>query len=321
MDDRQLFELMRGLRTEARNPRTLDIDLLETESVLRKIHAEDRLALEAVEAVLPRWAMVVDLVVDAFRDGHRLYYVGAGTSGRLGILDAAECPPTYGTEPERVQGIIAGGAPTLLRSREGVEDDEVTAREDVDRAGVGSGDVVVGLSASRRTPYPRAALARARARGARTVFVVNNRLEDEDPASIADLVVEVDTGPEAITGSTRMKAGLAQKMLLTLLTTAAMVRWGKVYENLMVDVRPTSAKLRARARGLVMRLGRVDYERAGELLDRCDYEVKTAVVMAHTGDDADGARRRLQAACGRLRPTLMEAGVEVPTSLPEDDAS
>lgn len=265
--------------------------------------------MDVVEAAIPRWAVVVDRVVDAFRGGGRLVYAGAGTSGRLGVLDAAECPPTYGTDPALVRGLIAGGEATLTRSAEGVEDDEVTAARDVDALDVGAQDVVVGISASRRTPYPRAALRRARERGAWTAFLVANTLGPED-ADAADHVIEVVTGPEAVTGSTRMKAALAQKMMLTMLTTAAMIRWGKTYENLMVDVAPTSRKLIERAKGLVMHLGGVDYERATALLLATDHQVKTAVVMARRQVDAAAAREVLAVVGGSLRAALDAASPE-----------
>ena len=303
MDDRSLYELLRGLATEERNPRTRDLDRLDAEGVLRRVHAEDRSVLDVVEAAIPRWAVVVDRVVEAFRGGGRLIYAGAGTSGRLGVLDAAECPPTYGTDPELVQGLIAGGLPTLVRSAEGVEDDEPTAAADVDALEVGPRDVLVGISASRRTPYPRAAIHRARERGAWTAFLVANTLGPDDPID-ADHVVEVVTGPEAVAGSTRMKAALAQKMMLTMLTTAAMVRWGKTYENLMVDVAPTSRKLIERAKGLVMHLGGVDYDTAADLLARAEHEVKTAVVMARGAGSVADARARVRAAAGSLRAAL-----------------
>ena len=303
LTDRRLFDVLRGLSTEERNPRTLDIDRLSTEDVLRRIHAEDRSVLDVVESVLPRWAVVVDRATAAFRDGGRLVYVGAGTSGRLGVLDAAECPPTYGTDPALVIGLIAGGAPTLIRSAEGVEDDVVTAARDVDAIAVGSRDVVVGISASRRTPYVIEALRHARERGAWTTFLVGNRVDPDEPPP-ADHVVEVVTGPEAIAGSTRMKAALAQKMLLTMLTTAAMVRWGKTYENLMVDVAPTSRKLVERATGLVMHLADVDYEEAARVLRAADHQVKTAVVMARRGLDVATARAQLERAAGSLRAAL-----------------
>lgn len=271
--------------------------------------------LDVVERALPSLAVVVDRVVGAFRAGGRLVYAGAGTSGRLGVLDAAECPPTYGTDPTLVQGLVAGGHATLVRSAEGVEDREDDAIRDVDASGLGPRDVLVGISASRRTPYVRAALRRARERGAWTAFVVGNAL-DEDAHAIADQVIEVVTGPEAITGSTRMKAALAQKMLLTMLTTAAMVRWGKTYENLMVDVAPTSRKLMERAKGLVMHLAGVDYERATELLERTTYRVKPAVLMARTHADLEQAEVWLASADGHLRRALELADAR-PLSQPD----
>lgn len=258
---------------------------------------------DRVRAALPRLVPIVDHVADAFRQGARLVYAGAGTSGRLGVLDAAECPPTFGTPPEQVVGLIAGGHGTLVRSREGVEDRAEDGRSDVDRIGVGPADVLIGISASRRTPYVRGALTRARERGAWTAFLVCNEL-GEDPSTVADHVVEVVVGPEAIAGSTRMKSGLAQKMILTMITTASMIRVGKVYENLMVDVAPTSRKLEERAKGLVMTLAGVDYPAATSLLAECDGEVKTAVLVAHARITPAQARQRLADAGGVLRRAL-----------------
>jgi N-acetylmuramic acid 6-phosphate etherase len=295
--------LLRSLSTEARNPRTLGIDLAETREVLGSIHAEDRTVLDRVGERLDELVPVVDRVVGAFREGGRLLYVGAGTSGRLGVLDAAECPPTFSTDPGLVTGLIAGGHATLVRSAEGVEDREEDGEEAVREARVGPEDVVVGISASRRTPFVLAALREARGRGAWTAFLVCNDVEG-DPRLLADHVVQVVTGPEAITGSTRMKAALAQKMMLTMVSTAAMVRWGKTYENLMVDVAPTSQKLVERAKGLVMELGDVDYEQAARLLDETDYRVKHAVLIARDGIDVAEAERRLVAADGRLKAAL-----------------
>jgi N-acetylmuramic acid 6-phosphate etherase len=246
---------------------------------------------------------VVDRIVDAFRGGGRLFYVGAGTSGRLGVLDAAECPPTYSTDSSLVVGLIAGGYETLVRSAEGVEDREEDGAAVIRDASVTGKDVVLGISASRRTPFVRAALREARRRSAWTAFLVCNAL-DEDAEAVADCVVEVVTGPEAITGSTRMKAALAQKMMLTMITTSAMVRWGKTYENLMVDVAPTSQKLVERARGLVMELASVDYEQAAVLLDQTGSRVKPAVIMARSGVSLEEADRRLELAAGRLRLAL-----------------
>ena len=302
MDSRELFALLRQLETEQRNPATREIDLASTADVLRLVHRQDRSVLDVVEAAIPELAPVVDRIVAAFKHGGRLVYAGAGTSGRLGVLDAAECPPTYGTEPERVVGLIAGGHATLVQSQEGVEDRADAGSSDVDALGLTAQDVLIGLSASRRTPYVRGALERARARGAFTVFVICNQL-GEAPDRLADRVIELRVGPEAITGSTRMKSGLAQKLVLTMISTAAMVRWGKVYENLMVDVRPTSAKLVERAKGLVMHLGGVDYDRAAELLKQSESDVKIAVLLAR-GMDLPTARLRLAAADGFLRRAL-----------------
>lgn len=246
---------------------------------------------------------MVDRVVEAFRSGGRLAYAGAGTSGRLGVLDAAECPPTFGTDPSRVVGLIAGGHETLVQSREGVEDRAQDGEKDVRELGLTKRDVLIGLSASHRTPYVRGVLAAARDRGAWTAFLICNRLEV--PAEeVADHVVEVVVGPEAVTGSTRMKAGLTQKLMLTMISTSAMIRWGKVYENLMVDVRPTSAKLRERAKGLVMELASVEYERAAELLEGSEWDVKLAVLMGRFGEDIEAARERLRRVDGFLRRAL-----------------
>lgn len=301
LNDRALFELLQNLSTESRNPRTRGIDLASTREVLELIHAEDRTVLDRVAERLDDVAVIVDRVVGAFRGGGRLFYVGAGTSGRLGVLDAAECPPTFSTDPSLVTGLIAGGHATLVRSAEGIEDQEEDGRAAVIDAGVGGDDVVLGISASRRTPFVVAALAEARDRGAWTAFLVCN---EQGGRGVADHVLEVVTGPEAVTGSTRMKAALAQKMLLTMITTAAMIRWGKTYENLMVDVAPTSQKLVERAKGLVMQLGEVEYEEAARLLDLTGFRVKHAVLMARQGVDLDEAGRRLDAAEGRLRIAL-----------------
>lgn len=302
-DSRELFALLRQLETEQRNPRTLGIDLASSEEILRLVHEQDRQAVDVIRDAIPQIAGVVDRVVEAFRRGGRLLYVGAGTSGRLGVLDAAECPPTYGSDPSLVRGLIAGGEATLVQSQEGVEDREEDGMHAIDQADVGEADVVIGISASRRTPFVRAALRRARERSATTVFLICNEL-GEDPTQVADQVIELRVGAEAITGSTRMKSGLAQKMALTMISTGAMVRWGKVYENLMVDVRPTSAKLVERAKGLVMRLADVDYERASELLEASEQDVKLAVVMQKLDLDLDTARDRLRAADGFLRRAL-----------------
>ena len=251
-------------------------------------------------------AVAVERIAEALRKGHRLFYVGAGTSGRLGVLDAAECPPTFGTDPEMVQGIIAGGPVALTRAVEGAEDDAAAGRRDLEARGVGAGDVVVALSASGRTPYCLGALELAKEVGAFTVAVTCN--PGSAMGAVADLAIEVVVGPEVLAGSTRMKAGTAQKMVLNMLSTAAMVRLGKCYGNLMVDVRPTNEKLVERARRIVMRVVGCDYETAAGLLERSGNQVKVAIVMGVTGLDAAAARQRLEEHGGFVRRVLEAVG-------------
>ncbi len=297
-----LFEELKRLTTESRNPNTREIDLAPTERILEMMNDEDRGVADAVRRALPDVARAVELVAQAFARGGRLFYIGAGTSGRLGILDASECPPTFGVDPEMVQGIIAGGRETVFRSREGVEDVEAAGIEDIAQANVGERDVVVGIAASRRTPYVLSALAEAKRRGARTVFVCCN--DGADPG--VDVVVTVIPGPEAITGSTRMKAGTAQKMVLNMITTASMVKLGKVYENLMVDVRPNSAKLIERGKGIVMMLTGLAYDEATAVYEAADRNVKVAVVMERRRVDRAQAESLLRDAGGFLARALGE---------------
>jgi N-acetylmuramic acid 6-phosphate etherase len=299
----ELFEQLRGLTTEQRNPRTRGIDLAPTSRILELMNDEDQGVAEAVRRAIPDIARAVDLVTEAFRGGGRLFYAGAGTSGRLGILDAAECPPTFGVDVDMVQGIIAGGRETVFVSREGVEDVEDAGAEDVAARGVGRGDVLVGITASRRTPYVLAALREAAARGARTVFL---RCNDGPAPDGVDVVVTVVPGPEAITGSTRLKAGTSQKMVLNMISTASMVKLGKVYENLMVDVRPNSAKLVERGKGIVMMLTDLDYDAASRVYEAAGRSVKVAVVMHRRGVDAAEAQRLLRDADGFLARALGE---------------
>ncbi len=297
-----LFEELKRLTTESRNARTRQIDLAPTEHILELMNDEDRGVADAVRKAIPDIARAVDLVTEAFRHGGRLFYVGAGTSGRLGILDASECPPTFGVDAEMVQGIIAGGRETVFRSREGVEDVESAGVDDVTAAGVTERDVVAGIAASRRTPYVLAALGEARRRGARTVFVCCN--DGTDPG--VDVVVTVIPGPEAITGSTRLKAGTAQKMVLNMITTASMVKLGKVYENLMVDVRPNSAKLVERGKGIVMMLTGLSYDEASRVYEAAGRNVKVAVVMERKRVDRAEAERTIAQANGFLARALGE---------------
>lgn len=300
--DRTLQDAIAALATEQRNPRTRDIDTASVGAILRLMNDEDKLVPVAVERELPSIAAAVELVVAALAGGGRLLYAGAGTSGRLGVLDAAECPPTFGTPPGQVDALMAGGPDAVFRSQEGAEDDEEQAVRDLDARAPGPQDVVCGIAASRRTPYVLAVLRRARACGARTVYVTTNPRPGTGPE--VDAAICPDVGPEVIMGSTRMKSATAQKLVLTMLTTAAMIRLGKVYENMMVDLQLTNAKLRERALRILMLSTGAEYAAAGEALRAADGHVKTALVMLRLGVSAVEARARLRTTGGFIRPAL-----------------
>ena len=304
MGDRELFAQLSRLLTEQRNPASMHIDLADTEEILRIINAEDRRVPEAVGREIPYIAQAVELVVEAFRQGGRLFYVGAGTSGRIGVQDAAECPPTFGTDPEMVQAIIAGGPEAVFRAQEGAEDRAEDGARAIRERGVSECDVVCGLAASRRTPFVVGAIEEARRRGARTIFVTCNPREEFDLQ--VDVAICPVVGPEVIMGSTRMKCGTAQKLVLNMMSTASMIRLGKVYENLMVDLQLTNQKLRQRARRILMLLTGADYESASRALEAASGHVKTALVMLLAGVDAEEARRRLHRAGGFVRRAIQE---------------
>lgn len=286
--------------TEQRNPRTVGIDVASPIEIVDLIGAEDARVPEAVARARGQVAAVIAMVESAFRAGGRLVYVGAGTSGRLGVLDAAECPPTFGTPPEMVIAVIAGGAAALVRSVEGAEDDVKTGITAMDERRVGENDVVVGIAASGTTPYVRAALGRAQALGARTALVTCS----EPPALLretCDAIVFVPVGPEVVTGSTRMKAGTATKLVLNSITTGAMIRLGKTYGNLMVDLRAWNDKLVDRSRRIIMETTGLDRGQAAEVITRADGQVKRAIVMARRGVSPEEADRLLAEHQGRLR--------------------
>jgi len=285
--------------TEQRNPRSRRVDLLTPLEITDLVNAEDRTVAEAVGREREAMARAMELVVDSFRRGGRLLYVGAGTSGRLGVLDASEMPPTFRTDPEMVQGIIAGGYQALVRAQEGAEDVEADGAAAVDERGVGEADFVLGITTSGSTPFVHGALARARERGARTGFLLCTR-PSPDLLETHDVVIAPLVGPEIITGSTRMKAGTATKLVLNTISTGAMILLGKVYGNLMVDLRVTSRKLRDRGERILMEILGVDRERAGELLEASGGHVKTAIVMEKLGVDREEALRRLDRAQGRV---------------------
>ena len=270
---RQLASLL----TEQRNPATREIDLQSTDAILRTISSQDKLVALAVEKEIPYIAQAVDMIVECFKRGGRLIYVGAGTSGRLGVVDASECPPTFGTPPDMVVGMIAGGNAAMFRSQEGAEDNESQAARDLNAQGLSMNDVVCGIAASRRTPYVVAAVAHARSIGAKTVYVTTNPRSEFN--FDVDVAICPEVGPEVIMGSTRMKSGTAQKLVLNMLTTASMIKLGKVYENMMVDLQLTNAKLVERAKRIVMTITNVDYVTAAKYLEKSGGHVKTAVVM------------------------------------------
>lgn len=300
---KKIFDEIKDLITETRNPRTMDIDAQDTVEILRRINQEDALIPEIVADEIPHIAKAVDLVVDVFKSGGRLFYLGAGTSGRLGVLDASECPPTYGTDPEMIQGLIAGGFKALVRSQEGAEDIFEHGRRDLEDAGFNSKDVVFGIAASRRTPYVLGALTFAREIGAKTVYLTcNPREEITIPVDVAICPV---VGPEVIMGSTRMKAGTATKLVLNMVTTTAMIRLGKVYGNMMVDLRMTSKKLEERSKRVVMMVTNLSYEEAGAVLAQAGGHVKTALVMALANVSAEEARKRLEQATGFIRGAIV----------------
>lgn len=290
------------LSTEQNNPRTLAIDTVDTLSVLRMIHEEDRRAVEAMAEALPTLAAMADAIAERLQNGGRLYYVGAGTSGRIGVLDASELPATYGVSPSLVTAVIPGGYDTVYDARLGDEDDRESARADLERLGVCEKDAVVGIAASGRTPYTHEALLFAASRGSFTGAIVN--VHDSQLASVAKYVAVIDTGAEAIQGSTRMKAGTTQKLALNMLSTAVMIRLGKVYQNKMVEITAINEKMVVRCEQMLMELTGASQTRAATALKDAEYHVKTAAAMLLCHCDAATAKQRLQDCDGRLAALL-----------------
>lgn len=292
--------------TEKRNPRTAHIDLASPLEIVDLIAAEDRRIPEAVHSQREAIARAIEEAEATFRRGGRLFYVGAGTSGRLGVLDASEMPPTFGTDPEMVQGIIAGGHKALTRSQEGAEDRLQSAVEDVDAHGLTAKDFLIGIAASGTTPYVRRALARAKEIGARTGLVACSPPPPET-LELVDILILPITGPEVVTGSTRMKAGTATKLVLNTITTGAMIRLGKTYGNLMVDLRATNKKLEDRSERIVMEVCDLSREDSRALLDRAGGTVKTAIVMHFLHGSREDAERALGDAGGVIRRAVKRA--------------
>jgi len=308
--EKKLFQQLQYLATEQRNPASMDIDTRSIEEILVLINNEDKKVALAVETQMPYIAKAVEVVVEAFRNEGRLLYTGAGTSGRVGVLDAVECPPTFGTDPERVQGIIAGGEKAMFRAQEGAEDQEENGARDVDEKIITKNDVVCGIAASLRTPYVVGAVKRAKQRGAHTLYITTNPRSSfslpgySDLASAIDIAMCPEVGPEIIMGSTRMKSGTAQKLILNMITTAAMIRLGKVYENMMIDLQMTNLKLRERAKRIVMIITGVSYDEATDILTASNFHVKTVLVMIKAHVSLEDARMRLKKSNGFVRAAI-----------------
>jgi len=292
-------EKLMQLTTESRNSRTMQIDTADTKEILAIMNDEDHRIAQAVQNVLPEIERAVEFVLGSFQNGGRLFYMGAGTSGRLGVLDAVECPPTFSTPPEMVQGVIAGGNNAFVKAVEGAEDDEAAGRKDLESRGLTNRDTVIGLAASGRTPYVKGALAYAREIGAKTAAISCN--QHAQISAYADQAIEVVVGPEVLTGSTRLKAATAQKMILNMISTASMLQMGKAFENLMVDVHVSNVKLRQRAIHTIVRVTNVSKKQAEETLHLAENEVKTAIVMLQCGISCQEARHLLAEAEGYVR--------------------
>jgi N-acetylmuramic acid 6-phosphate etherase len=297
-----VFDEIKNLITEARNPASEDIDSKSTEEILRIINTEDHTIPAIIEREIPYIAKAANIIVDAFKEGGRLFYVGAGTSGRLGVLDAAECPPTFGTNPEMIQGIIAGGERALVRAQEGSEDMAEKGASDLMDQRFTKKDIACGIAASYRTPYVLSAIKKARELGAKTIYVTCN--PRTDVKLDVDVAICPVVGPEVVMGSTRMKAGTATKLVLNMLTTTAMIRLGKVYGNMMVDLQMNSRKLEERSKRTVMMVTGVDYKEASNVLKKSGGHVKTALVMILANVDANKARKRLEASDGFVRKAI-----------------
>lgn len=296
------------IATEQRNEETIHIDKLSTVEMVRLINKEDKKVALAVEKETENIARAVDLIADRLGSGGRLIYLGCGTSGRLGILDAAECPPTYSTDPDQVIGVIAGGAEAIFKAVEGAEDSKELGAEDLKKLGLSSADVLVGLAASGRTPYVIGGMEYARSIGTKVIGVTCCPGSDID--TLADIGIAPMPGPEVVTGSTRMKSGTAQKMVLNILSTGAMIKLGKVYENLMVDVKPSNEKLINRCISIVQSATGKSEDEAKETLNQCNYHPKTAIVMLLCGINAEEARKALETSGGHVANAIRETGIK-----------
>lgn len=300
--DNELFEQLKKLDTEQRNDATKEIDLADSYEIARLINEEDKKVAYQVEKRLHKIAQAIDWGVEAFQQNGRIIYAGSGTSGRLGIIDAVECPPTFGTKPEQFQGIIAGGPNAVFKAKEGAEDKESNGREAVNKIELAPPDILCGLAASGRTPYVIGALEEAKERGCKTIFITTVPAS-QTPAK-AHLIIDIPVGPEVIMGSTRMKSATAQKMVLNMISTGVMIRLGKVYENVMVDLQLTNKKLIERARRIIMMFTKVSYKEASGLLHLANGHVKTALLMGLKNIDSGQAAKMLANNDGFIRRAI-----------------
>jgi len=292
------------LTTESRNEHSMQIDTANPMDILRIMNEQDQLVALAVKEVLPDVEAAVQFVFESFQKGGRLIYLGAGTSGRLGVLDAVECPPTFSTDPEMVQGLMAGGEGAFLKAVEGAEDDPELGVSDLQSLGLTKNDTVIGIAASGRTPYVIGALRYARSIGAKTVSLSCNK--NAAISKEADQSIEVIVGPEVLTGSTRLKSGTAHKMILNMISTSSMILLGKAYDNLMVDVHVSNQKLKERAIGIIRKITGVSYEMASEALEKADLQVKTAIVMIKTNTTKQEAEQLLVEANGYVKTAIQK---------------
>ncbi|MBD3949123.1 N-acetylmuramic acid 6-phosphate etherase [Tuanshanicoccus lijuaniae] len=299
------MENLREMSTETRNAATMNLDQLSVREILITMNQEDRKVPVAIEMVIPDIELAVNAVDAAFKEGGRLIYMGAGTSGRLGILDAVECVPTFGTDPELVQGLIAGGEEAMMRAVEGAEDNYLLAQADLKSLALSDKDVVIGIAASGRTPYVIGGLTYAKQIGAATVALACNA--QSKIGEVADIRIEVIPGPEVLTGSTRLKAGTAQKLVLNMISTAAMIKQGKVYQNLMVDVIATNDKLKKRCENIVQEATGASDEQVQQALEVSHGEVKTAIIMLLMGLSYEEATEQLTQANGYIRQVISES--------------
>ncbi|WP_432357282.1 N-acetylmuramic acid 6-phosphate etherase [Sporosarcina sp. UB5] len=302
------MEKLSLLTTERSNPNTSRLDEMSIGDILKTMNDEDQTVALAVRQVIPQIEKTVEKVVEAFKNGGRLFYIGAGTSGRVGVMDAVECPPTFGTSPDLVKAVLAGGEGAMYVAVEGAEDDEGLGAKDVERLQINEKDVIIGIAASGRTPYVKGALIYAKSCGATTVSLSNN--ENSLISNYADIPIEVITGPEVLTGSTRLRAATSHKMILNMISTTAMVKSGKVYQNLMVDLNASNFKLRERAKKMVCMITELDEKKAESVLKETGYNVKQAIVMILAEVNKERAVALIEAADGFVGKAVKLASIE-----------